>query len=525
MRSRLCLLILLALVGSASGYTTSNWDNGGTDQLWTTAANWNPNAVPDSDVDAHIDAPLATAANGPVIEATGLEACYISTGATVGAVTLTMNSGSLYCENTFNMSTDDDANTTFNINGGHLIVAGDFRVGYEGKCTLNMTGGKISSIRSFSVAYYGTKVSGLVYLDGGEIHADYLEFCKFAPAAPAKIFITDGILYLTGNKQTAVQGFIDAGYIVYGGTDPAAVLQIEYPVDGNTVVSVYIDQSLASNPNPSHNSTVALADAVPLTWTPGDKADEHKVYFGSTSPPPVAPGQPQGPNSYTPAEALELGKTYYWQIKEVNGLDNWPGPIWDFTVQDHILIDDFESYADAPALTAIWSPGGEAVLALSTDTSHESTKSMKLDFNNNTGTYKSSAGRTPDEPNWTAGGAKSMSFWYKGDPSVNQLYVQLDTGSAQTITDANVTQSVSWTEVNFALDDFGANLTNVTQLTIWIGDGSVDGTGAVYIDDVRLYPARCLSPVQGDTNGDCVVDFRDVDMITNQWLEEIGLWP
>jgi hypothetical protein len=44
----------------------------------------------------------------------------------------------------------------------------------------------------------------------------------------------------------------------------------------------------------------------------------------------------------------------------------------------------------------------------------------------------------------------------------------------------------------------------------------------VYIDNVRLCPARCFNVEQvnltGDVNGDCIVDFKDLVIMGEGWL-------
>jgi hypothetical protein len=44
----------------------------------------------------------------------------------------------------------------------------------------------------------------------------------------------------------------------------------------------------------------------------------------------------------------------------------------------------------------------------------------------------------------------------------------------------------------------------------------------VYIDDLRLCPARCFNVDQlnlsGDINGDCVVDLKDLAIMGEGWL-------
>ncbi|NIS81930.1 MAG: hypothetical protein GTO14_17355, partial [Anaerolineales bacterium] len=52
--------------------------------------------------------------------------------------------------------------------------------------------------------------------------------------------------------------------------------------------------------------------------------------------------------SYGPL-LLDLGKTYYWRVDEVNEAETpatWPGKLWNFTTQEYFVVDDIESYND-----------------------------------------------------------------------------------------------------------------------------------------------------------------------------------
>ena len=56
-----------------------------------------------------------------------------------------------------------------------------------------------------------------------------------------------------------------------------------------------------------------------------------------------------GANSVTNAAVggpLVLGQTYYWKVDESNTNTGrrWSGEVWQFTVRDYVVIDDFESY-------------------------------------------------------------------------------------------------------------------------------------------------------------------------------------
>ncbi len=70
-----------------------------------------------------------------------------------------------------------------------------------------------------------------------------------------------------------------------------------------------------------------------LTWTPGDYAAAHNVYFGtdaetiSNSTTPQKKNLPADTNEFTPGP-LKEGKTYYWRVEEVNEAKTWKGKLW-----------------------------------------------------------------------------------------------------------------------------------------------------------------------------------------------------
>jgi len=46
----------------------------------------------------------------------------------------------------------------------------------------------------------------------------------------------------------------------------------------------------------------------------------------------------------------------------------------------------------------------------------------------------------------------------------------------------------------------------------------------LYFDDIRLYPPRCLASIvnpNADLNDDCVVDYNDVGVLAEQWLDSV----
>jgi len=98
----------------------------------------------------------------------------------------------------------------------------------------------------------------------------------------------------------------------------------------------------ASNPKPADRLGNVVRDVV-LSWTPGEFADKHDVYFGTnfddvnnadtSSPLLISPAQDA--NSFN-AGRLEFEQTYFWRIDEVNAPPDtkvFKGNVWGFTVE------------------------------------------------------------------------------------------------------------------------------------------------------------------------------------------------
>jgi len=103
----------------------------------------------------------------------------------------------------------------------------------------------------------------------------------------------------------------------------------------------------ASGASPSDLATDVPRD-VALSWTPGDLAAAHDVYFGTSlddvtaatrsNPLGVLVSQGQTATSYDPAGVFAYGQTYYWRVDEVNAAPDatiFPGGVWSFTVEPY----------------------------------------------------------------------------------------------------------------------------------------------------------------------------------------------
>jgi len=287
------------------------------------------------------------------------------------------------------------------------------------------------------------------------------------------------------------------------------------------------DLDIAWDPQPANGSMVDIVEATPLTWSPGDKASEHDVYFG-TDETAVADADAsdttgvyrgcQSGTSYTPPEGVEWGGgPYYWRIDEVNTDGTISrGRIWTFTVADFRTVDDFESYTDDDvAGEAIWqhwidgfgiAGNGSQVGYLLPPYAewtvvHSGSQSMPLLYANEGGVTNSEAVLTLTRlRDWTEENVAELSLWFQGDPAnaADPLYVAISNAArAPAIMahdDPSAATNTAWKQWRISLQAFagqGIDLTNVDKIAIGLGTKSgmaaVGGSGMMYIDDIRLY--------------------------------------
>jgi hypothetical protein len=96
--------------------------------------------------------------------------------------------------------------------------------------------------------------------------------------------------------------------------------------------------------------------------------------------------------------------------------------------------------------------------------------------------------------------------------------------------DIGAVQRTAWQEWNIEMTQFsaaGVNLAAVKKMYIGLGNRispTAGGTGTIYIDDIGIYPSRCVDgkPIPAaDLSGNCVVDYLDLDIMAGQWLRMI----
>jgi len=291
----------------------------------------------------------------------------------------------------------------------------------------------------------------------------------------------------------------------------------------------------ARNPNPPNRATGVKMTPI-LTWSPGDYAVSHQVYFGTdadavrdatTDSPEYIGTMELGSESYDPGK-LAWTSTYYWRVDEVNNLNPdgpWVGRLWSFTTGDFLVIDDFEDYdADENRIFYAWHEGlgygypgdppfpgngtGSEVGDDSTSSYTEETivhsggKSMPYWYNNNKQgcACYSEAELTLTAPrDWTEEGVAELSLWFRGlsTNDAEPLYVAVanKTGTPVVVThdDPAASQINTWTQWVIPLQtiaDQGITLTDVDRIIIGVGTRdnltTPGGAGKMYFDDIRL---------------------------------------
>jgi hypothetical protein len=222
----------------------------------------------------------------------------------------------------------------------------------------------------------------------------------------------------------------------------------------------------ATTPSPANGASEAQMTAI-LTWSPGDYATSHEMYFGTdanavknatTASPEYKGARAVGSESYDPGK-LAWDTTYYWRVDEVDdtGPDGrWTGNLWSFKTRNFLIIDDFEDYdAGDNQIWFSWldglgfgvvgslpySPGNGTGAAVGDETTGSFTEetivngglqSMPLVFDNNKQgyAYYSEVEHTLTDPrDWTENDVGELSLWFRGLPGSVGSFVEGPVGT------------------------------------------------------------------------------------------------
>jgi hypothetical protein len=271
------------------------------------------------------------------------------------------------------------------------------------------------------------------------------------------------------------------------------------------------------------------------------------------------------PINYDPGP-FDLDQIFYWRVDEVNDscdASPWKGNIWKFTVAGYIAVDDMEDY------TGSWAGEGDhpldegwadyyanstnALVTLQTSSPVRDEQSMEYAYDNqwlHLLGYCSEIQTLELSPtDWTDQEVTVLTLWFYGWPDndandTEQMYVGVkdDAGlyaelrygdnEGEDMNDIKIEAWQTWdipliyfSDSNFAAVANDVNLADVNMLAIGFGErkgSQPGGSGYVWFDDIRLNPPLCdpeRVQLEGDLNNDCTVDFGDVEIMADEWLE------
>ncbi|MHC4568086.1 MAG: LamG domain-containing protein, partial [Planctomycetota bacterium] len=275
---------------------------------------------------------------------------------------------------------------------------------------------------------------------------------------------------------------------------------------------------LAGSPVPDRDAIVDIRDIGSLSWSAGDTAASHDVYFGQDRDAVAladnTAAQFQGNQTGTSLSLATLvefgGGDYYWRVDEVEaGGTVVAGTVWKFTVPDYLIVDDFESYNDieegqegSNRIYLTWIDGygtltnGSQAGNLDVpfmSQGRSGAQAMPLLYDNAGKTSEATMTLT-SKKDWTEQGVTKLVVWFRGDSAnaADRMFVTLGNAIVYHPDDA-ATQDAGWNEWEIDLQEFanqGADLTNIPSITIGFGTRgapvATGGTGTVHFDDIGL---------------------------------------
>jgi len=294
----------------------------------------------------------------------------------------------------------------------------------------------------------------------------------------------------------------------------------------------------AVNPSPADGAVNVSIDA-DLSWVEAAFATGRKLWFGKAGNMVQVSPDPAGRSYALPT--LDLGTTYQWRVDETGPGDvTVEGHVWTFTTEDCRSIDGFETYASDSEIQAAWpdnipDPYIYSFLETGANNVHSGGKSMRFEYQNQADPYYTTVTRTfAVAQDWSSG--KALSLWFRGDDANYRqalaVWLVDSAGHAHDVTHPydHAVQAETWQQWVIDLQEFAddvVSLSAIRKIIIKTGNGTPSeqppqDRDAIYIDDIRLCPAMCYNSagldLRGDVNGDCAVDFRDLAVMAQGWL-------
>lgn len=538
------ITILVAFVLATSAMAANFWTGAGADNLWTNPSNW-ANGYPDTTDQ------LKLQGNNEIIEVVAgnsistnrailIDGTSVTGGLDNTTTTVNMTGGQVVCATYWRigyfatMDTDPNKGAVMNLSGDAYFQTGTLEAGMKDYALVNIHLNGNSRIYVTDAAtglrcYARNGVMSRIWIqDSAKIQAN-----KLIVDANADCVINvsgDGILMVKGDVRTSlITPLITGGRLV---TDSGTTAPyITY--DGTWTNIMSPNNTSLVKPNTPIPADKAAANTITnLSWTPGNAANTWDLYVGTQSDNLAIAASGLTSPAYTLTN-LDFGTAYYWRVGEFNGSSTISSDVWSFTTRTYFEVFWFETQAAIDA----WSGSG-AALALSTNPARGSA-SMALGYNNAASPYLSKAvsATFPFGGDISCTNAYAMTIWIYGlaSNSDETVFASLSDGTNTATVLCPipaVTQTEAWSVWNIDLRDFPAdnssvNMSAITSMTIGVGNPvspSAGASGTIYIDNVNLYPVRCISQPSADLNGDCLVTLDDFAEIASQWLTN-GLFP
>jgi hypothetical protein len=460
-------VLALSLVGKVQAQDAT-WTDASGNHDWFTRGNWS-----ELPTGAHW-AKIRNGLPGPTISGEGAVARRVHVGYAEGGG-LTVERGTLV------ISADDlrlgknGGSGILNMISGSISIARDLDVGGGDPGIVNMTGGTITVSRDLEMPDEAGSTAE-VNLNGGTISLGR----DLSMGEGGLLDITAGTLIINGDAASAVQGYIDNGWITaYSGN---GTVQLDYDVTNEGQTTLKGVHKL--NPNPIDGGFV-VPGAVDLSWTlpdpctPGEPVsvdvyftDNWEAIYSFTDPASI---QVVSKGNVTSVSVQTVPKTqYYWAVDSYLSNDANPvyGPIFSF------VIDNQPPQVDAGKDVVTWLADG--VRAGSMDATVTDIDAYTVQW---------TVVSEPDDPN---------------NP------------------DALITEP--------GAEDTTITLSAVGEYVLQLeaSDGEYTGSDTVTIN---VYNDGCEAaqslpgyvPLVGDLNGDCKVDEADMALLEENWLNDISL--
>jgi hypothetical protein len=474
---------------------------------------------------------------------------------------------------------DGDGIATMNMDGGTVYSATELSIARgDGTATLNMDDGYIEVAGAFEVAA-GDDGWALVEHMGGVISCH-----EFTHAGTNYLYhICGGVLIIDGDVVGDVQGEVDAGRIFACGQESCITagrfcsrgdIMIDYDNvnPGRTTVWAQSHPGRAWCPTPLNTATDVPTQGTILCWCPGEPNggvfDQH-VFFG-TDYEAVANrnlaafvSQVHPPDNCFDPGCLDLCTTYYWAVDTQDNYTNIiRGEVWSFTTECCRMIESFDQYTTDPwsLIYKAWYDGcgywdmidGEPVLIsngngscvnLGMENTQDGPKAMIYTYENDLMSlwerdHNYSEATRDFDPALDLGcsneAALVVYFYGDGENDLTDMWLKLSDGGgtvkstygANGEDPANI-QIAEWQDWNTKISDLAAiDLSAVTEMSIGFGDDVTnvpDGTtGLMLFDSIQVCGTRCVPQFVTicDLNDDCIVDWKDVKIIGENWLED-----